>query len=117
MVAKAGGYYRAAFKETRGLTQGDPLSSTIFNMVVDVVVRHWFTVMVESSEEHIRRGKEGTHQNSLFYVDDGMVALSVQEWLQGDFSTLVGLFDRVVLKTNIGKTFGMVYHPYQAVGT
>ena len=25
----------------RGVIQGDPLSSTIFNVVVDAVVRHW----------------------------------------------------------------------------
>ena len=40
MVASAGGYYRKGFKGGRGVTQGDPLSSTIFNVVVDAVVRH-----------------------------------------------------------------------------
>ena len=40
MVARAGGYYGEAFKGARGVTQGDPLSSTIFNVVVDAVVRH-----------------------------------------------------------------------------
>ena len=41
MVARAGGYYGAAFKGERGVTQGAPLSPTIFNVVVDAVVRHW----------------------------------------------------------------------------
>ena len=41
MVARAGGYYGEAFKGARGVTQGDPLSPTIFNVVVDAVVRHW----------------------------------------------------------------------------
>ena len=40
MVARAGGNYRADFKGDRGVTKGDPLSPTIFNMVVDAVVRH-----------------------------------------------------------------------------
>ena len=40
MAARAGGYYGTAFKGARGLTQGDPLSPTIFNVVVDAVVRH-----------------------------------------------------------------------------
>ena len=40
MVAQAEGYYWDAFKGARGVTQGDPLSPTIFNMLVDVVVRH-----------------------------------------------------------------------------
>ena len=41
MAARAGGYYRKAFKGARGVTQGDPLSPTIFNVVVDAFVRHW----------------------------------------------------------------------------
>ena len=49
MVARAGGYYRAAFKGYQGVTQGDPLSPTILNVVVDEVVRHWVTVMVEGA--------------------------------------------------------------------
>ena len=40
MVAREGGYYREACKGARGVTQVKPLSSTIFNVVVDVVVRH-----------------------------------------------------------------------------
>ena len=34
MVVRAGGYYRKGFKGGRGVTQGDPLSHTIFNVVV-----------------------------------------------------------------------------------
>ena len=40
MVAQAGEYYVTPFCGKRGVTQGDPLSPTIFNMVVDVVVCH-----------------------------------------------------------------------------
>ena len=50
MVARAGGYYGTGFKGERGVTQGDPLSPTIFNVVVDVVVRHWVTLAVEEEE-------------------------------------------------------------------
>ena len=42
-----------------------------------------------------------------------MVALSEPRWIQGAFSTLLGLFDRVGLKTNVGKTVGMVYCLFQ----
>ena len=37
-VARAGGYYRTAFRGERGVMQGNPLSPTIFNVVVDAVV-------------------------------------------------------------------------------
>ena len=40
MVSRVGGYYGTGFKGERGVTQGDLLSPTIFNVVVDVVVRH-----------------------------------------------------------------------------
>ena len=45
MVAKADGYFRRLFKEYQVVTQGDPLSPTIFNMVLDAVIRHWMTVV------------------------------------------------------------------------
>ena len=41
MVVRAGGYYSAPFRGEIGVTQGDPLSPTIFNVVVYTVVRHW----------------------------------------------------------------------------
>ena len=47
MVERAGGYYGLAFQCFRGETQGDLLSPTIFNVVVNVVVKHWVYVMVE----------------------------------------------------------------------
>ena len=72
--------------------------------------------MVEGAEERGERGQEGKHQDSLFYADDGMVASSGPRWLQGAFNTLVGLFVRVLLQTNVGKTVGMVCCPFQAVG-
>ena len=45
-----------------------------------------------------------------------MVASSDPVWLQGAFNALVGLFDRVGLRTNVGKTFSMFCHPYPAAG-
>ena len=36
--------------------------------------------------------------------------------LQGAFSTLVGLFDRVGLRKNVGKTVVMFYLPCQVAG-
>ena len=46
-----------------------------------------------------------------------MVASSDPRWILGAFSTLVGLFDRVGLQTNDGKTVDMVCRPYHAAGT
>ena len=111
MVDRAGGYYSEAFKEERGVTQGDPLSPTIFNVVVDAVVRHWVDGIVDEAEEKGETGREGQHQSAVFYADDGMVVSSDPAWLQGAFSALVAIFDRVGLLTNVGKTVSMVCHP------
>ena len=76
-------------------------------MVVDVVVRHWFTLAVEEAETRGGQDREGRHRASLFYADDGMVASSDPRWLQWAFNTLVGLFDHMGLQKNVGKTVSM----------
>ena len=73
MVARAGGYYGETFKGARGVTQGDPLTPTIFNVVVDAVVQHWIDGIVDEAEEKGETGQEGRHQSAVFYADDGMV--------------------------------------------
>ena len=76
MVAREGGFYGMAFQGARGVTQGDPLYPTIFNVVMDAVVQHWVTVMIAGAEERGERGQEGKHQAALFYADDDIVYLS-----------------------------------------
>ena len=59
MVERAGGYYGEALKGDRGVTQGDPLSPTIFNVVVDAVVRHWIEGLVAETAEKGETEREG----------------------------------------------------------
>ena len=82
MVARAGSYYGKGFKGNRGVTQGDPLSTIIFNVVVDAVVRHWLKLATQEAERRGERGREGRYQAVLFYADNGMIALSDPRWLQ-----------------------------------
>ena len=56
MVVRAGQNYGTGFKGEHGVTQGDPLSPTIFNVVVDAVVRHWLLLDTQEAE---RRGERG----------------------------------------------------------
>ena len=117
IVAREGGYYGEVFKEAGGVTKGDPLSPTIFNVVVDELVCHWVTLVMAEAEKQGERGNKDRHQAALFYADDGMVASSDPRWLQWAFDTLVSLFERVGLQTNVGKIVSMVCRPYQAAGT
>ena len=98
----------------RGFTQGDPLSPTIFNVVVDAVFRHWIDGIVDETEEKGETGQEGRHQLAVFNADAGMVVSSDLAWFQGAFSALVAIFDRVGLLTNVGKTVSLACHPCRA---
>ena len=81
MVARARGYFGIPFKGYLRVTQGDPLSPTIFNMFVYVVLRHLVT-MVSSMEEAVDHGTSGTEGfrrdvyqlAEYFYADDGILA-------------------------------------------
>ena len=110
MVARSGGYYGTEIRGERGVTQGNPLSPTIFNVVVDAIIRHWVHGVVEETEAQGETGREGRNQAALFYANNGVVTSLDPAWLQGASNAVVGLFDRVGLQTNFGKTVGMVCH-------
>ena len=48
MMERYVGYFGGPFKVRRGVNQGFPISSIIFNVVVDVVIRHWISVVVDT---------------------------------------------------------------------
>ena len=58
------------------MTKSDLISPTIFNVVVDAVVRQWATMALAEAGKRGERGNEGRHQAELFYADNGMVASS-----------------------------------------
>ena len=84
--------------------------------MVDAVIRHWVHGVVEEAEARGETGRAGRHQAALFYANNETVASLDPAWLQGAFNALVGLFNRVGLQKNVGKTVSMVCHPCQAAG-
>ena len=111
MVACAVGYCVNYFKGNQGVTQGDPLLSTLLNVVVDVVVWNWIFIMEE--EEIGMEGcvREIQRRASLFYAYAGLITSTQPKYLQGVFDALTGLFDWMGLRKNTGKTVGMVCQP------
>ena len=81
---------------------------------MNAVVWHWSIGLVDEAEAKGETGREGRHQSEIFYANDGMVVSSDPAWLQGAFTSLVAIFDRVGLMTNSGKTVSIVCHPCQA---
>ena len=82
-------------------------------MVVDAFFRHWVNGLVDKAEAKGETEREVRHQSAIFYADDSMVISSDPAWLQGAFTALVAIFDRVGLMTNFRKTVSMVCHPCQ----
>ena len=111
MVAQVGRYYGAPIKGSRGFTKGDPISPTIFNMVVCALICHW--VIVSAGEE---LGPEGFVRalqtlDALFYADDRILASPRLARIQEALDLLMRLFDLVRLRMNVGNTAGMNCQP------
>ena len=91
------------------MTQGYPLSPTIFKAVVDTLVRNWVSMVAGDAGGHDSLVGEVIYRFSFFYMEDCLVASTEPEWLQGTFDTLTGLFKRVGLHTNASEIVGMIF--------
>ena len=108
MADKADGYFRRPFKGYQCVTQGNPLSPTIFNVVVDAVIRHWVTVATTTEADTGVIDLTIIELAAYYYTDNGLMASTQPKILQREFDVLTGLFDGVGLQTNTAKTVGMV---------
>jgi hypothetical protein len=111
MVCCAGGNYGLPFGAHRGVTQGGPLSSLMFNVCVDCVVREWLRQVLGEDVARDGVGDLVRDQCIAFFVDDGLVAARCPEWLQSSFDILINLFERIGLRTNAEKTKVMTCLP------
>jgi hypothetical protein len=100
------------FTAYRGVTQGGPLSSLIFNVVVNAVVREWLhqTLDNEAARDGLTMAQSATRMVS-FYVDDGVLSARDPVWLQSTLDVLITLFEQVGLKMNTKKTQVMTCIP------
>ena len=113
-----GGYHGPAFDANRGVTQGDIVSPTIFNVVVDAIIRYWLLIVSDEGYGAFEGlGDRIRKLQALFYADDGLLASRSSEFLQRAFDCLIGLFERVGLKTNTSKTKAMTCFPGHISGS
>jgi Reverse transcriptase (RNA-dependent DNA polymerase) len=101
MIPKQAGCYGEKFKTSRGVRQGDIMSPTVFNIVVDAVVNYCEAIF------------KSLHQNKelpkvLFYADDGVITGSDPILVQNMLDIYTNAFLRVGLKMNVAKTKSMI---------
>jgi hypothetical protein len=102
VVPKSGGYFGIPFPARRGVCQGDIISSIIFNIVVDFVVREWYFRMRDDKTQ------------MLFYADDGRLVGTDQIIIQQSLTLIVDLFDCLNLQLNTDKTKVMIMFAHAA---
>ena len=116
MGARAGRYFGLPFKGYRGMTQGDPLYPTLFNVVVGSVICHWVMV-VAPLEDFMEVLALSINYLAAYFNSDNVLVLSNQpERLQRLFDVLAFLFYWVGPRTNTIKTVSMACHPCHAPG-
>ncbi len=111
MVCCAGGNFGEPFGAGRGITQGGPLCSLMFNVCVNAVVREWLRQVLEDDAAQGGLGEAVRDYMVVFFVDNGLVAARYSEWLQSSFTILVNLFKDIGLRTNAAKTKVMTCLP------
>ena len=86
--------------------------TTLFNLIVDNVVRDWLALAEE--DELVSQKGLGLAVGrclGLFYTNYGMVGLRDLEWLQGALNVLIGPFWWHRLVANIAKSKAMTRQP------
>ncbi len=111
MVCRAGGNYGESFGAYRGVMQRGPLSSLMFNVCVNCVIREWLQQVLGEDAARDRLGEAARNHLVAFFVNDGLVAARCPEWLQSSFQILIALFEQIGLQTNTEKTKVMTCLP------
>ncbi len=110
MVCQAMGSFGKPFGASQGITQGGPLSSLMFNVCVDAVIREWLWRLIDEEATH---GKfaGASREIVVFFVDGGLVGSKDPVCLQGTLNVFVTLFESIGFRTNPDKTKVMTCIP------
>ena len=93
------------------MTQGNSASPTIFNIVVDMVVRAVLDVVCGPQESQHGLVWASGERNLVFYPDGGRMVGQDHAWVQDALAMTVAMFCRMGLNTNLEKTKYMVCKP------
>jgi len=102
MALKQAGYFGPTVNREAGVPQGDTMSPTLFNIIVDAIVRAW------EQECIAQLGPEKARVLACsFYADDGRLAGEDPVSVQTAIDIITDLFLRVGLHMNAAKTKAM----------
>ena len=85
------------------MTQGDPTSPTIFNIIVDAVFLAVLEEVCSPLEAQNGIVCAAGDRNLVFYADDGMIARRDHEWVQYLLAVIVAMFQWMRMETNLEK--------------
>ena len=95
----------------RGVTQGDPVSPMIFNIVVDAVVREVLDMVCGNQEAQQGLRWAAGEGNLVLYVGDVRISGWDHECVQDSLMVTVEMLHRMGIETNLDKTNFMVFTP------
>ena len=100
MIPKQSGCYGKEFNTSRGVRQGDIVSPTVFNIVVDAVISFCEAVFkVTNPNKEVPK--------VIFYADDGVISGTDSTLVQSMLDIYSDAFLRVGLSMNVTKTKSM----------
>ena len=106
------GYHMRAFPDTWGTMQDGLVSLTLFNIVMENVIRTWLAMMVEDQRvAHGGMDEAVGRRLGVFYANDGMVGSRDSNWLQHSMNVLIGIFWWCGLADNVAKSRTRIYQP------
>ena len=103
LVPKQSGFFGEPFAAERGVTQGDIISPTIFNIIVDAVLRIWYAKMNLVVNDAVL-----PETSAIFYADDGKIAGENHARVQEGLSLITDLFARMGLNMSQAKTKSVI---------
>ena len=98
------------------MTQGKPISPTIFNVVMDAVIRHWVTVVTPTEAGTGGGGLTIIDLLAYLYTENILIASTQQDRLQRSFEFHTDFFNHVRLQVKAGKMVRMVCQTCHAPG-